>query len=389
MYENVTESLVANGSVPLSTLQDRVRGVLSAKWDLGLFDNPYIPEDINSTALTAAHEELAIDAARHAIVLLENRNGMLPLNPNKQNIKKIALVGPFADTLNFGDYSGPFGSGPGDAAITVREAMLAYIKENASDVQLVTSWGSNSWLYNGQYPIPAYLLSTPNSTAGGLQATYFSDTNFTYPVATRLEIPSRDWGLYPPPGVPSNNFSAIWEGSVAVPSDASGWIGVGIGANNSAKLFVDDRLWVEVPYGPSGNILGNIPSLTYSEVNGTGPPPGASTSRFPFKAGATHRLRIEFQAWNTYQKVENVSGVNAQVQLFWNLVDGVDPVGSAKSVAADSDVVVFVGGGAWNSDGENGDRATMGLSPNQSKPSVSVSLVVVDRRVILSRWLGS
>jgi Glycosyl hydrolase family 3 C-terminal domain/PA14 domain len=353
-------SKTAQSPSPHSNLASAVSSAQS-----GLFDNPYIPEDIDSAALTAAHEELAMDAARHAIVLLENRNATLPLDPKTQNIKKIALVGPFADTLNFGDYSGLFGSNPGDRAITVRQAMGEYIKQNASDVQLVTSWGSNSWLYNGQYPIPAYLLSTPNNTAGGLEATYFSDTNFSQPVTVRQEIPNRDWGLYPPQGLSSNNFSATWEGSVTVPSDAAGWFGVAIGPNSTAKLFVDDQLKGDVPFGPSGNILGNIPSLTFSQANGTAPPPGSAS--FSFKSGATHKVRIEFQTWNLFQKLENVNSVNAQIQLFWNLVDKADPVGLATQAAKDADVVVFVGGGAWNSDGESGDRATMGLSPNQSK----------------------
>jgi Glycosyl hydrolase family 3 C-terminal domain/PA14 domain len=296
-------------------------------------------------------------------VLLENRNATLPLDPKTQNIKKIALVGPFIDTFNFGDYSS--GSGPRDRAITVRQAMVEYIKQNASDVQLVTSWGSNSWLYNGQYPIPAYLLSTPNNIAGGLEATYFSDTNFSHPMTTRQEVPNRNWGLYPPQGLPSNNFSAIWEGSITVPSDAAGWIGVAIGPNSTAKLYVDDQLKVDVPFGPSGNVLGAILSLSYGEVNGTEPPPGSAS--FLFKSGATHKVRIEFQTWNLFQRIENVDGVNAQILFFWNLVDKADPVRLATQAASDADVVVFVGGGAWNSDGENGDRATMGLSPNQSE----------------------
>lgn len=362
-YQSLIESLVANDSVPLGTLRERVRGVLSVKWDLGLFDNPYIPDDIDSNALTAAHEQLAIDAARHAIVLLENRNETLPL---KQTIQKIALVGPFADTLNFGDYAGPFGSGPEDRASTVRQGILDYIKNNASHVDLVTSWGANSWLYNGQYPIPGYLLSTPEEEVGGLKATYFSDVNFTHPITQRKEIPNRDWGLYPPDGLPSNNFSATWEGHVLVPSDASGWIGLAIGPNTTAKLFVDDKLAVDLLFSNSGNFLSNIPPLTFSQVNATAPPPGSTP--FNFVENASHKIRIEYQTWNLFQKLENVNSVNSQIQLFWNLVDKHNATGLAVQASGDADVIIFVGGAAWNSDGENGDRATMDLSPNQSKP---------------------
>jgi hypothetical protein len=45
-----------------------------------------------------------------------------------------------------------------------------------------------------------------------------------------METPNRDWGIYPPNGLPSNSFSVIWEGEVTVPVDidVNGYIGVGV-----------------------------------------------------------------------------------------------------------------------------------------------------------------
>jgi beta-glucosidase-like glycosyl hydrolase len=101
VYLNSTIELIANGSVPLSTLQSHARKILAVKHDLGLFSDPYIPETINSQALTVAHAPLTLEAAQKAIVLLENRNATLPLRPVEQSIKRIALIGPFGDTLNY------------------------------------------------------------------------------------------------------------------------------------------------------------------------------------------------------------------------------------------------------------------------------------------------
>jgi beta-glucosidase-like glycosyl hydrolase len=100
VFLNTTIELVANGSVALSTLQSHVRRILGVKFDLGLFDDPYIPDNVNSQALTEAHVPLTLEAAQKSIVLLENRNKTLPIKPTKQNISKIALIGPFSDTLN-------------------------------------------------------------------------------------------------------------------------------------------------------------------------------------------------------------------------------------------------------------------------------------------------
>lgn len=101
VYLNATVDLVSNGSVSLSILQSHVRKILSVKHDLGLFENPYIPENTDSQALTAKHVPLTLEAAQKSIVLLENRNETLPIQPAAQNITKIALIGPFSDVLNY------------------------------------------------------------------------------------------------------------------------------------------------------------------------------------------------------------------------------------------------------------------------------------------------
>ena len=340
-----------------------MRRILGVKYDLGLFDNPYVPEDVDVDQLTIDHVPLSLDAAHKSIVLLENRGSLLPLNPGK--LKKVALIGPFTDSLNFGDYSGQFGEYPAEHASTIQQGMLGYCQGTNASCELMASWGSNTWLYNAQYAIPGYHLST-NGTSGGLRATYFADTNFSEPLVRKVEVPARDWGLYPPPGLPSNNFSAVWDGTLNVPVSTAtdGWLGVAISYNSTAKLYVDGQLLVSVPLTTTGNILSNIPSRQFSLVNGTMPPPGSA--EFLFEPGATHRIRLEFQSWNLYQKIQNTNSLNAEILLFWNLVDRHSPIEKAVSVAQDADVVVLAVGANWNSDGENGDRGTMGLSANQT-----------------------
>lgn len=184
----------------------------------------------------------------------------------------------------------------------------------------------------------------------------------------KMEVPVRDWGLYPPPGLPSNNFSATWEGILTVPvsTTTDGWLGVGIAWNSTATLYVDDVKHVDVPLTTSGNILSNIPPRTYNLVNSTAPPPGSAS--FKFQPGATHKVRLEFASWNLFQKIANHNSLNAEVLLFWNLVSpGSAAIEQAVQVANDADTVILALGAAWDSDGEGGDRATMGLSPNQTQ----------------------
>ena len=358
--------LVKNGSVLISTLQHKMREILGVKYDLGLFDNPYIPESIDPYAIVDEHVPLTLEAAHKSIVLLENKNSILPLDLKSSNVTKIALIGPYSDILNYGDYAGTFGAYPVAHSSTIQEGMLNNLAAANSSIDLVSSWGANTWFYNAQYPIPGYLLSTNGST-GGLHATYYADTNFSRPLVQVQEVPVRDWGLYPPPGLPSNNFSAVWEGTLHVPVDleTDGWLGLGILYNSTAKLYVDGEMLVHVPLTTTGNLLSNIEPLSYSLVNSTSPPPGSA--KFTFRPGTKHRVRIEFQTWNLYQKVANQNSLNAEILFFWNLVDRHSPVEKAVSVARDADIVILAVGANWNSDGEGGDRGTLGLCPNQTR----------------------
>ncbi|KAJ7618463.1 glycoside hydrolase family 3 protein [Roridomyces roridus] len=329
LFLNTTVELVANHTIPESTLKAAARRVLSTKYDLGLFDNPYIPDAVDSTALTTAHVPLTLEAAHKSIVLLENRDNTLPIKPADQGISTIALIGPFSDTLNYGDYSGQWGSNPTSNSSTLRQAMKAHLAD--------------------QYNIPGYLLSA-DGVPGGLRN-----------AESRLGALSSLWGF------PRTTFSVVWEGELTVPvdgADVHGWIGVAVNANTTAKLFVDGALVVESPATLSGNIIGNVQQLAYDRTNGTLAPPGASA--FTFVKGATHSIRVEYQAWNYVQKFENVNSVNAQIELFWNLVDTEDAVGLATEVAKTADLIVLAVGANWNSDAESADRATLGLSANQT-----------------------
>lgn len=372
VYLNSTLELVANGSVALSTLQSHVRKILAVKHDLGLFTNPYIPETINSAALTVSHIPLTLEAAQKAIVLLENRNYTLPLKLIEQDIRKIALIGPFGDTLNYGGYSGQFGASPTASSTTIREAMLSYLAVNATNTELVSSWGCNDWYFNAQRNIPAYLLSTPNGTAGGLLGTYYADTEFSEPVFWVKEAPNRDWGLFPPNGLPSNNFSVIWEGLLTVPVDTNihidGWIGVAVNANATARLYINDVLVQNTKLSKEGNIQSNIPGYRFTSTNSTSPPAGGAP--FTFEKGNVHRIRLEFQAWNLWEKSRaggmDIQSVSSKIELFWNLVDRGNSIQKAVDVAADADIIVLAVGANWDSDGEGGDRSTLSLSANQT-----------------------
>lgn len=88
---------IEEGVIPEKVLNEAVRRILRIKFQLGLFDHPYrtSKEKEEATVLCEEHIEAARETARRSIVLLKNEKETLPL---KKNLKKIAVIGPLADT---------------------------------------------------------------------------------------------------------------------------------------------------------------------------------------------------------------------------------------------------------------------------------------------------
>jgi beta-glucosidase len=103
-YPHLVE-LVREGAVPESVIDDRVRPMLRAKFQIGLFDDPYVdPAEAERIVRDPSHQALALEAARKTITLLKNDGGVLPLKPAA--IRTIAVIGPNADRVMLGGYSG-------------------------------------------------------------------------------------------------------------------------------------------------------------------------------------------------------------------------------------------------------------------------------------------
>ena len=103
LYRMWLPTLLANGSVPLSAVDLSVTRLLRTHFKLGLLDpqgpsRPYSQlgaADVD----TAAHRQLALQAARDSLVLLKNQNNTLPLH-NEGRGMKIAFIGPHANATD-------------------------------------------------------------------------------------------------------------------------------------------------------------------------------------------------------------------------------------------------------------------------------------------------
>nr|CAA91219.1 beta-xylo-glucosidase [Thermoanaerobacter brockii] len=99
--------LIESGEIDIDFVNEAVKRVLKIKFELGLFENPYINEEKAVEIFdTNEQRELAYKIAQESIVLLKNENNLLPL---KKDLKSIAVIGPNADSIRnmIGDYAYP------------------------------------------------------------------------------------------------------------------------------------------------------------------------------------------------------------------------------------------------------------------------------------------
>ena len=93
--------LLAEGAISEEVVNQRVREVLSVKFRMGLFDDPYIgdPDNVDKFAGYANHKDFAKEICAESLVLLKNEGGILPLDKSK--LSKILVTGPLADYTDF------------------------------------------------------------------------------------------------------------------------------------------------------------------------------------------------------------------------------------------------------------------------------------------------
>ena len=99
---------IESGKIDIAKIDSAASRVLRMKFDMGLFENPYRdPKEAGREVRSKKHIAISRKAAQESIVLLENKNNVLPLSAKK--VKKIAVIGPNANTPynQLGDYTAP------------------------------------------------------------------------------------------------------------------------------------------------------------------------------------------------------------------------------------------------------------------------------------------
>ncbi|MEP7076230.1 MAG: glycoside hydrolase family 3 N-terminal domain-containing protein [Acidobacteriota bacterium] len=119
-YNKYGEELVKSGKVSIKTIDDAVRNILRVKFRLGLFDRPFVDENLEKVTLKKpVFMQAARESAIKSFVLLKNDHETLPIS---KKLKQIAVVGGLADDKpNTLDWWA--GDGKADDSITILEGI--------------------------------------------------------------------------------------------------------------------------------------------------------------------------------------------------------------------------------------------------------------------------
>ncbi|TCV15157.1 beta-glucosidase [Sphingobacterium alimentarium] len=313
-----------DGRISQERIDDAVSRVLRAKFELGLFEKPYINEQEIKQLVNLNHKHLAEKSAAESFVLLQNKNNTLPIN--SKTYKNIVIIGSDAEEERLGGYSGP-----GNKKVSIIDG-LNNLKKRYPDVNITYVKGV-SWHHKHFDIIPSSYLN--NNSNQGLKVEYFDNVNLIgQPVETQVTPHiNNSWTLGSPDDskLHFDNYSIRWTGEIKAPK--TGTIDIGLQGNDGFRLFINNEL-----------IIDKWEKLSYSTI----------TKPYQIEKDKSYQIKVEFRETRG----------NAQIKLIWNygITDYAVEFQKAITAAKTADYIVFVGG---IHEGEFQDRALLGLGTEQ------------------------
>ena len=312
-----------NGEIDTARINDAVSRVLKAKFELGLFEQPYVSEDsIKALMKDQSHKTIAKQAALESIVLLKNDKNILPLN---KNIKTIAVIGEEVTAARLGGYSGT-----GNGKINILDG----IKQKAVNTKVLYEDGagikSDDWVV-----VPSTYLHYNNEE--GLHGAYFNNLNLNEaPTVERTDKQINfGWTLSAPdPKINLDFCSVRWTGKIQSPK--TGTFKIGLDGDDGFRLYINNKLLID-----------NWKKQTHSTI----------LADYYFEKDKQYDIRIEF-----FEPVGN-----AHIKLIWNVDvvnDWQQKIQQAVTTAKQADVAVVTVG---IHEGEFQDRAMLSLPGHQEE----------------------
>ena len=205
-YQGNALEALNRGLITMSDIDRALINMMTIRMRLGEFDPPSIvpysrikPDIINDPG----HNDLSLEIATKSPVLMKNEsanlNGVkaLPLQP--ENIKKIAVLGPQADRVELGDYSGPIEA---HFSVSHLQGLQNYINQNNLPIELLHAEGGNTSRKTDFFTLQSF---STRSEKGEIVKYNATDFNLAAPGIIALErfgnltlqgIKDGDWTAY-------------------------------------------------------------------------------------------------------------------------------------------------------------------------------------------------
>ncbi|HUX58818.1 MAG TPA: glycoside hydrolase family 3 C-terminal domain-containing protein [Bacteroidales bacterium] len=234
-YKNLLTA-IDRGILTEADIDIAVKRVFTARFKLGMFDPdeivPYaqIPFFVNCSDY---NNSLSRQSAQKSIVLLKNKNNILPLN---KEIKTIAVIGPNAD--NFESLIGNYNGIPRDP-VTVLKGITNKV---TPDTRIIYTEGSD--LANGIHnliPIPSRYIVTEDGRQGAFGEYYNNRDMKGEPVFTRVDDQINFYWehLSPRADMPDDNFGIKWTTWLVPP--VSGTYALGSWGSSNYEVWLDGK----------------------------------------------------------------------------------------------------------------------------------------------------
>jgi beta-glucosidase len=352
LNKNTLMDAIKNGTVKESTINDKVKRILRVIFKLGLFERPSLKDE--SLLGSKENRTVAFNASREGIVLLQNKDNILPLDFNK--IKSLAVIGPNANVARTG------GGGSSQVDPIVAPGPLEILKKNFGDkVKINYAVGVN--IESEAQSIETKYLRTGKGEEG-LFGEYFDNMELKgNPSFTRVDkqvhFNFSDNG--PKEGFSKINYSVRWTGKIKAPE--TGKFIIDFVSDDGVRVWLDNKLEIDFwnDHGPVSRSF---------EIN--------------FEKDKEYPIKIEF-----YQR-----GGSAVAFLGWYKPTE-NPLDKAIQAAKNSDIaILFVGTSAFI-ETEGIDRENLRLPKNQDElikliTGVNPNTIVVlntGSPVLMNEWL--
>lgn len=329
-----------DGRISKERIDDAVARVLRAKFELGLFENPYVSNKDIQELKKINHKPLAEKTAIESFVLLQNNHQTLPIS---ESYKKILVIGTDAVDARLGGYSGP-----GNKKVSILDGIKNFVKNK--NIEISYSKGIN-WNVREFTTVPAEFLFSENQK--GLKGNYFSNSELKGNPAFEKQDEQLNfkWTLYSPnpEKLQPDNYSVRWTGKLEAPD--SGKYQFGLRGNDGFRLYLNGKL-----------IIDQWEKLSYS----------TKTVALDFIKGQKYDIVVEFH--------ENRGEAN--IELVWNygLNDEQKDFNEALQLAQHADYIIVTAG---IHEGEFQDRSSLSLPGNQEKFILEVSKLNKPTTVVL------